>query len=63
MSLLSITQLLYCEYFRGEANVEHLERLVQTYNPLIEFVLFVDYEYQGKREHLYPRLVPLLQLR
>lgn len=59
-----------CDTFNSEPNTEHLKRLLQIYNPLVEFVLFVDFEYQGKRclttsrsasTHLYPRLLPLVK--
>ncbi|MUG93483.1 hypothetical protein F7734_14010 [Scytonema sp. UIC 10036] len=49
-----------CENFLDEPNGLHLKRLLQVYNPLVEFVLFVDFEDRGKRSHLYPRLIPLL---
>lgn len=49
-----------CENFIYEPNGLHLKRLLQVYNPLVEFVLFVDFEDRGKRSHLYPRLIPLL---
>ncbi|NEQ19446.1 MAG: hypothetical protein F6K28_06985 [Microcoleus sp. SIO2G3] len=51
------------ENFNSEPNGLHLKRLLQTYNPLVEFILFVDFEYQGDRSHLYPRLVPLLKVK
>jgi|GEM_PF-4046154 hypothetical protein len=46
----------YCNRF----NCEYLRRLLEIYNPSIEFILFIDFRSQGKSTYLYPRLLPLV---
>ncbi len=49
-----------CDRFNCEFNGEYLRRLLEIYNPLVEFILFIDFRSQGKNTYLYPRLVPLV---
>ncbi|MEH2084296.1 MAG: hypothetical protein V7K89_31290 [Nostoc sp.] len=48
-----------CFNFNVEPNTEYLKQLLQTYDPIVEFVLFINIDSQGSRSHLYPRLIPL----
>jgi hypothetical protein len=52
-----------CNIFRLEPYGEYLQHLVQIYDPIVEFVLFINIESQGRRSHLYPRLLPLLGIK
>lgn len=60
-----------CDIFCVDPNADHLKRLVQVYDPVIEFVMFVGFKPSSKLSlvtnvsgynHLYPRLVPLLKV-
>jgi hypothetical protein len=60
-----------CHLFYFNPNGENLQRLVQIYNPVVEFVLFVGFKPQDKQyaatntttTHLYPRLIPLMKVK